>query len=322
MRLLWKVAAPVSGVALLCAAAITWHVHTAKTSELKQAEDVRIFRIRAEQGDLEDQARLGYMYFHGQGVPQDYAEAVNWYHKAADLGYAKAENGLALMYYQGKGTPQDYAEALRWYQRAADQGYASAQDSLGSMYFEGEGVPQNYTVALGWYRRAADQGYAAAQYNLGSMYYHGRGVPQDRTEAIRWYCKAAKRGDEYAKRALGVELTVFGKFALLAQIFAGIWLSLDFLSSSSLVGGKSLRNFRQRVITGTGVLGVFSAGLVWYGYAHNKIRGLSCGLDGFNLFRWLLYGLLFALLVYILRSVKRSGQRTEIGGRSAGSERV
>ena len=34
------------------------------------------------------------MYANGDGVPQDYAEAVKWYRKAADQGQAAAKEWL------------------------------------------------------------------------------------------------------------------------------------------------------------------------------------------------------------------------------------
>jgi len=71
------------------------------------------------------------MYYQGKGVPQDYAEAVRRYRKAADQGHAWAQDGIGYMYSQGKGVPQDYAEAARWYRKAADQGDTRAQRILG-----------------------------------------------------------------------------------------------------------------------------------------------------------------------------------------------
>ena len=43
-------------------------------------------RERAVQGDAKAQAALGNLYFGGQSVRQNYAEAVKWYRKAAELG--------------------------------------------------------------------------------------------------------------------------------------------------------------------------------------------------------------------------------------------
>jgi TPR repeat protein len=39
------------------------------------------------------------------------------------LGYADAQYNLALMYNNGEGVPQDYALAVEWYRKAAEQGY-------------------------------------------------------------------------------------------------------------------------------------------------------------------------------------------------------
>jgi hypothetical protein len=61
------------------------------------------------------------------------------------------------MYAKGQGVPQDYKEALRWFRLAADQGDALAQAKLGLRYEEGEGVPQNYVLAHMWYTLATAQ---------------------------------------------------------------------------------------------------------------------------------------------------------------------
>jgi TPR repeat protein len=61
------------------------------------------------------------------------------------------------MYYLGNGVPQDYVQAIKWTRRAAAQGYAAAQMSLGGMYLNGEGVPQDYVRALMWFTLAASE---------------------------------------------------------------------------------------------------------------------------------------------------------------------
>ena len=38
----------------------------------------KLFLPLAEQGYAAEQYNLGMMYYHGQGVPQDYKEAVKW----------------------------------------------------------------------------------------------------------------------------------------------------------------------------------------------------------------------------------------------------
>jgi hypothetical protein len=144
-------------------------------------------KARAETGDAIAQAELGRMYEHGQGVPQDYAEAAKWHQKAAGQGLPSAEYRLAECYRHGRGVPQDYVEAAKWYRNAAEQGVASAQFNLGMCYYNAHGVPQDFDEGLKWYRKAADQGLALAQYNLGLRYGSGMGAPQDYAEAYKWF---------------------------------------------------------------------------------------------------------------------------------------
>ena len=90
------------------------------------------------------------MYSSGLGVAR-------WYRLAAAVGFAMAQYGLGTMYARGEGVPQDYAEALKWYRLSADQGFVGAQYILGELYAKGEGVPRDYVVAHMWYNLAAAQ---------------------------------------------------------------------------------------------------------------------------------------------------------------------
>jgi hypothetical protein len=49
----------------------------------REGTDSAALQQAAEQGNADAQAKLGEMYFHGQGVPKDHAKAVQWYQKAA-----------------------------------------------------------------------------------------------------------------------------------------------------------------------------------------------------------------------------------------------
>ncbi len=63
------------------------------------------------------------------------------------------------MYHDGNGVPQDYAEAVKWYRLAADQGVADAQTMLGVMYARGQGIPQDYVTAHMWANIAFSTGH-------------------------------------------------------------------------------------------------------------------------------------------------------------------
>jgi len=77
--------------------------------------------MAAEQGNAVAQLFLGSMYATGEGVPQNYAEAVKWYRLAAEQGEAWAQYNLGVMYDKGQGVPQDYAEAHKWVNLAASR---------------------------------------------------------------------------------------------------------------------------------------------------------------------------------------------------------
>src|SRR2546426_9462711 len=63
--------------------------------------------------------KLGKRFLHGEGVPQDNAEAVKWIRKAAEQGQAMAQNFLGLFYRSWPGVPQDYVQAVQWHLKAA-----------------------------------------------------------------------------------------------------------------------------------------------------------------------------------------------------------
>jgi len=157
-----------------------------------------VLRSKAKAGDPEAQNELGDKYYNGNVVPEDYAEAVKWYRKAAEQGCADAQNNLGFMYKWGRGVTQDYFEAERWYRKAAERGHAVAQLALGGMYEYGTGVNKNINEAVKWYRKAAEQGYPNGQNILGELYEEGKGVTKDINEAVKWYRKAAAQGDDGA----------------------------------------------------------------------------------------------------------------------------
>ncbi len=61
-----------------------WDEATAAYQRGDYVTAIRELRPLAEQGVAEAQFNLGNMYDKGRGVPQDYAEAVQWYRKAAE----------------------------------------------------------------------------------------------------------------------------------------------------------------------------------------------------------------------------------------------
>jgi len=144
---------------------------------------------------------MGFLSFYA--VPQVDAKSddidIETTIQKAKEGHATAQYNLGYMYCKGEGVSQDYKQAVYWYKKAAEQGNATAQSNLGYMYGEGEGVTQDYKQAVYWFKKAAEQGDATAQYNLGYMYGEGHGVSQSDILAYVWNSLAAAQGLNSAK---------------------------------------------------------------------------------------------------------------------------
>jgi TonB family protein len=63
----------------------------------------------------------------------------------------------------GDGVPQDHAEAVRWYRKAAAKKNADAQRSLGMCFATGQGVGKDLIQAAVWLNLAAAQNDTLAQ---------------------------------------------------------------------------------------------------------------------------------------------------------------
>ena len=173
---------------------------------------------------LENWFRAGEKYYNGWDVPQDYAEAVKWYRKAAEKNHAAAQQKLGICYLRGDGVKEDCAEAEKWYRKAAEQGHAVAQISLGNCLVYGDHLDypaMNPDVAEAllceaakWYRKAAEQNHAKGQFELGFCYAAGQGVPEDFVEAYKFYKLAAEQNlkdaverlDSIVKQMTSVEI--------------------------------------------------------------------------------------------------------------------
>ena len=165
------------------------------------AEAARWVEKAAQQGHLEAQSNIGYLYSAGQGVPRDAERAMSWWLKAGEAGFVQAQFNLAIAYLEGKLVPRDERKGFEWMKRAADQGTAIAQLNLGMLYGRGLGTERNPQEAAAWYRKAADQGNQTAMLNLAVMYYTGEGVQRDPAEALRWIRRPAAQGNQ---RAVGM----------------------------------------------------------------------------------------------------------------------
>ena len=70
------------------------------------------------------------MYAFGQGVPQDYPQAIKWLRLAAAQGEPKAMFKLGTMYANGQGFARDHQRAAMWFVLAAEGGNEKANKEL------------------------------------------------------------------------------------------------------------------------------------------------------------------------------------------------
>lgn len=135
-------------------------------------------------------------YRLGNGVAQDWGEAVTWYRKAAEAGNPQAMGNLGFLYFMGLGTDGDARQGVFWCQKGAEAGDPTSMQIMGDMYKRGIGgvLEKNEQQAANWYRKAAERGDFIAMNALGQMYEAGNGVEQDKQQAIKWYRKAAVHG--------------------------------------------------------------------------------------------------------------------------------
>ena len=113
---------------------------------------------------------------------------------------AEVQFGRGLQFASGAGVAQDYAQAAEWYRKAAEQNHGLAQFNLGTMYAQGQGVVRDDAQSIVWFGRAANLGDAGGQYKMGrscqraSMDGLPAEAPEARIEAYKWYQLAAAQG--------------------------------------------------------------------------------------------------------------------------------
>ena len=93
---------------------------------------------RAQAGEAEAQTELGYIYAIGEGVEQNFDEALRWLQAGTRQGYADAQYNYGNMFANGFGVEQDFAEALKL--KALGCG-------MGQGYFYGRPIDAESTLA-------------------------------------------------------------------------------------------------------------------------------------------------------------------------------
>ena len=137
-------------------------------------------------GDLEDGVRL-----YDQ---KRYIQAISAFQKAAMACDTEAQRRLGFMYYHGEGVAQDNKQAVTLFEKSARAGDILSASNLGMMYEHGMSVDKDDAQAASWYLKAAELGDPRSQFTTSVMYYKGQGVPKDLAEAAKWWTLAMMTG--------------------------------------------------------------------------------------------------------------------------------
>lgn len=150
-------------------------------------EGVKLFHLSADQGYATAQASLGWMYYVGSKVEQNFTKTVYYCRKAIEQGHFKCTlNNIGLCYEFGHGVQQNKVFAAKLYMKAIDKtGEASAQYNLGRCYEFGCGVERNDIEAYRLYKLSADMGFIFAKKSLARCYMYGKGVNRDFDTAFK-----------------------------------------------------------------------------------------------------------------------------------------
>jgi len=169
-------------------------------------EKIKRYEKRIELNDADAFHCLGCSYFIGShGLPQNYAKALELWHRAGELGSASAYHGVGVAYRNGHGVEKDEKKAVYYWELAAMGGGVEARGLLGVRDLEAG----NWNRALRHFKVAVKDGSSMSLTGIRAMYEDGHATKDDYAIALRSYQvyldeiksdqrdKAAACNDEY-----------------------------------------------------------------------------------------------------------------------------
>jgi hypothetical protein len=117
-----------------------------------------LIQVGADNGDAKDEGIVAGWRLRGErGYTQDPEKAAEDFRRSAEQGLASSQAMLGMLYAQGNGVPKDFAKAVEWFQKAANQGDPLGCVGIGMACEKGvAGIPQDKQKAIEWYKKAGD----------------------------------------------------------------------------------------------------------------------------------------------------------------------
>jgi len=165
-----------------------------------------------EQGQLSAWYNVGKAYQFGKGVNKDAKKALECYEAGLeDPNSTGCANMAGQLYYLGQdGVPQDYARAVQLFEMAHKNGNTWGNDMLGLCYVLGKGCEMDFERALTLFNEVK---YSSDErnYGLGLIYAEGLGVPEDIKKGVE-YLQKAPNYKPAQEALLGYKKTLFGRW--------------------------------------------------------------------------------------------------------------
>ena len=185
-------------------------------------ESFEITKEFAEAGVVDAQYRLAHMYFDGNKVELDYAEACKWMEIAAENNNVDAIVEYGDMLFEGIGTTQDIQQAIVCYQKAADLGNNEAAIKVATLMNNNT----DRQMLLDMFKQLAERGFPSNEFYFAEILLKTSIDRKGKEEAFKWFEKAAEKGHLDSKyriammygRGLGVKKDIEKHIVLLEEV--------------------------------------------------------------------------------------------------------
>lgn len=226
----------------------------------------------AQQGDSEAQNDLGTFYEE----EFNYAEAFDWYKKAAYQGHTNANASLAYCYQNGFGIEQNLNKAVEHYTVASNNRHLFSTYSLAKMYLYGSGVSRDISRGERLLLDFASDPEVVnlypipsyikeAYFMLGALYYQGIRPEVNAQDTLQWFRKAADLDHVGAQFNLGM---IYNQGELVSQNHEE---AIKWFKKAAENGDvTALYNVGQKYMRGEGIKKDYKEALKWFSLAAEK----------------------------------------------------
>lgn len=168
---------------------------------------IPILQQAADAGHAEAQFNLGYCYYAGIAVEQNYEKAIELISKSADQGFNEAIFQMMINYASGNGVVQDYDKAFEYALKCAANGNETCIWNVINCYYDGVGVARDVDQVMVWSIRLAkmenpdnavnSEHITSARFQLAYMYKEGTDIEQDLYKSYQWFLIYNESKDDF-----------------------------------------------------------------------------------------------------------------------------